>query len=80
MTLELGGKFPQIVFVSTDRDLTADAIVRSILLNVTQAGVVDRRLIADPRIVENQVARPNGECANAPLHRSPRSGNCDGSR
>ena len=35
MTLELGGKFPQIVVVGADLDLAADAIARSILLKAT---------------------------------------------
>ena len=80
MTLELGGKSPQIVLVRADLDLAADAIVRSILFNVTQACVADRRVIADRRILDDLAARPNEDCTNAPLHRSPRSGNCDGSR
>ncbi len=33
MTLELGGKSPQIVFADADLNLAADAIARSILFN-----------------------------------------------
>ncbi len=58
MTLELGGKSPQIVFAYADPDFAADAIARSILLNATQACVADSGLIADRRILENLAAQP----------------------
>ena len=58
MTLELGGKSPQIVFAYADPDFAADAIARSILLNATQACVADSGLIADRRILDDLPARP----------------------
>lgn len=52
MTLELGGKSPQIVFADADLDLAAEAIARSITFNAGQACVAGSRVIADTRIAE----------------------------
>lgn len=52
MTLELGGKSPQIVFADADLDLAAEAIARSITFNAGQACVAGSRVIADRRIAE----------------------------
>ncbi|WP_378949186.1 aldehyde dehydrogenase family protein [Paracoccus sp. R86501] len=57
MTLELGGKSPQIVFADADLDLAADAIARSITFNAGQACVAGSRVIADNRILPDLAAR-----------------------
>ncbi len=57
MTLELGGKSPQIVFADADLDLAADAIARSITFNAGQACVAGSRVIADRRILDDLAAR-----------------------
>ncbi|MFO1207929.1 MAG: aldehyde dehydrogenase family protein [Amaricoccus sp.] len=43
MTLELGGKSPQVVFADADLDLAADCIARSITFNAGQACVAGTR-------------------------------------
>lgn len=49
LTLELGGKSPQIVFADADLDLAAGCIARSILFNAGQACVAGARvLVARP--------------------------------
>ena len=45
MTLELGGKSPQLVFADADLTLAADCIARSILFNAGQACVAGSRVI-----------------------------------
>jgi acyl-CoA reductase-like NAD-dependent aldehyde dehydrogenase len=76
MTLELGGKSPQIVFAYADPDFAADAIARLILPKATQACVADSVLIADRRILDDLPARPvpdrrgrtkNAQTAFAPI-------------
>ncbi|MEF0941417.1 aldehyde dehydrogenase family protein [Rhizobium sp. BR 362] len=52
MTLELGGKSPQVVFADADLDLAAEAIARNILANAGQACVAGSRLIAERAIAE----------------------------
>lgn len=52
MTLELGGKSPQVVFADADLDLAAEAIARNILSNAGQACVAGSRLIAERSIAE----------------------------
>ncbi len=47
MTLELGGKSPQIVFADADLNKAAAAIARSILANAGQACVAGSRLIVE---------------------------------
>ena len=49
MTLELGGKSPQIVFADADLDRAAAAIATSVLANAGQACVAGTRLIVDER-------------------------------
>lgn len=55
MTLELGGKSPQLVFADADLPLAAAAIARSILGNAGQACVAGSRLIAAESIAEELV-------------------------
>lgn len=57
MTLELGGKSPQIVFADADLDAAADAIARSITFNAGQACVAGSRVIAHARIAEDLAHR-----------------------
>jgi aldehyde dehydrogenase (NAD+) len=52
MTLELGGKSPQLVFADADIGLAADCIARSILFNAGQACVAGSRVIAHAAIAE----------------------------
>jgi aldehyde dehydrogenase (NAD+) len=52
MTLELGGKSPQIVFADADLDKAASAIAGSILANAGQACVAGSRLIAHTLVAE----------------------------
>ncbi|PDT50282.1 aldehyde dehydrogenase [Sinorhizobium fredii] len=50
MTLELGGKSPQIVFADADLDRAAEAIARNILSNAGQACVAGSRVIVDRKV------------------------------
>ncbi|MDX0451056.1 aldehyde dehydrogenase family protein [Sinorhizobium medicae] len=50
MTLELGGKSPQLVFSDADLDKAAAAIAQSMLSNAGQACVAGSRLIVEERI------------------------------
>ncbi len=52
MTLELGGKSPQIVFADADLDQAAAAIAGSILANAGQACVAGSRLIVQACVAE----------------------------
>ncbi|ABL73031.1 aldehyde dehydrogenase family protein [Paracoccus denitrificans] len=52
MTLELGGKSPQIVFADADLDLAADCIARSITFNAGQACVAGSRVLVAAEIAE----------------------------
>ncbi|KPL53779.1 aldehyde dehydrogenase [Prosthecomicrobium hirschii] len=52
MTLELGGKSPQVVFADADLDRTIAAIARSILANAGQACVAGTRLIVEASVAE----------------------------
>ncbi|MCY1666764.1 aldehyde dehydrogenase family protein [Rhizobium sp. SL86] len=52
MTLELGGKSPQVVFADADLALAADCIARSILFNGGQACVAGSRVIAHESIAD----------------------------
>jgi aldehyde dehydrogenase (NAD+) len=52
MTLELGGKSPQLVFADADLDLAADCIARSITFNAGQACVAGTRVLADAAIAD----------------------------
>jgi len=56
VTLELGGKSPQVVFASADLKKAAGCIARSILLNAGQTCVAGTRVIADRRIAEPLLA------------------------
>jgi aldehyde dehydrogenase (NAD+) len=57
MTLELGGKSPQVVFADADVALAADCIARSILFNGGQACVAGSRVIAHASIAEELAER-----------------------
>lgn len=52
MTLELGGKSPQIVFADADLDKAADAIAGSVLFNAGQACVAATRVIVEASVAE----------------------------
>jgi len=52
VTLELGGKSPQIVFGSADVEKAAGCIARGILINAGQTCVAGTRVIADRKIVD----------------------------
>lgn len=52
MTLELGGKSPQIVFADADIERAASAIAASILANAGQACVAGTRLIVEARVAD----------------------------
>jgi aldehyde dehydrogenase (NAD+) len=52
MTLELGGKSPQIVFADADLTLAANAIANSILVNAGQACVAGSRVIVEQSVME----------------------------
>ncbi|HEV2677152.1 MAG TPA: aldehyde dehydrogenase family protein [Aliidongia sp.] len=52
MTLELGGKSPQIVFADADIERAASAIATSILANAGQACVAGSRLIVEAGIAD----------------------------
>lgn len=56
MTLELGGKSPQIVFTDADLDQAAAAIADSVLANAGQACVAGTRLIAHAFVAEPLIA------------------------
>jgi aldehyde dehydrogenase (NAD+) len=55
MTLELGGKSPQIVFADADLDKTAAAIAGSVIFNAGQACVAGTRLIVEHCVAERLV-------------------------
>jgi len=52
VTLELGGKSPQLVFADADIELAANCIARSILANAGQGCVAGSRVIAEAPIAE----------------------------
>ena len=52
MTLELGGKSPQLVFADADLDKAAAAIAQSIVSNAGQACVAGSRLIVERSVME----------------------------
>ncbi len=52
MTLELGGKSPQVVLADADLDLAARSIARSILFNAGQACVAGSRVIVAKQVSE----------------------------
>jgi aldehyde dehydrogenase (NAD+) len=56
MTLELGGKSPQIVFADADLERAGLAIARGILANGGQACVAGSRLIVQRRVAEAVIA------------------------
>lgn len=52
VTLELGGKSPQVVFADADLDLAADCVARSILSNAGQVCIAGSRVIAEAAIAD----------------------------
>ena len=52
VTLELGGKSPQIVFASADIGMAAACIARGILINAGQTCVAGTRVLVDRKIAE----------------------------
>lgn len=52
ITLELGGKSPQLVFADADLTLAADCITRNILFNAGQACVAGSRVIVEAAVAE----------------------------
>jgi aldehyde dehydrogenase (NAD+) len=64
MTLELGGKSPQLVFADADIDKAAAAVTASITSNAGQACVAGSRLIVErsvaPRLIEAILKRMQG--------------------
>jgi aldehyde dehydrogenase (NAD+) len=56
MTLELGGKSPQLVFADADLELAAAAIAQAVLSNAGQVCVAGARLIVAETIAEPLVA------------------------
>lgn len=57
LTLELGGKSPQLVFADADLDLAADCIAGSILFNAGQACVAGSRVIVARAVADALLAR-----------------------
>ncbi|KRA05220.1 aldehyde dehydrogenase family protein [Rhizobium sp. Root564] len=55
MTLELGGKSPQIVFADADLDKAAAAIAGSVIFNAGQACVAGTRLIVEKCIADQLI-------------------------
>lgn len=51
VTLELGGKSPQVVFADADLDLAANAVAGSVLANAGQACVAGTRLVVEESVV-----------------------------
>lgn len=60
MTLELGGKSPQVVFEDADLDLAADCIARGILANAGQVCVSGSRVIVARAIADELVDKVAG--------------------
>ncbi len=56
MTLELGGKSPQVVFADADIERTAKAVAQSIISNAGQACVAGSRLIVAHEIAEELIS------------------------
>ncbi|MFO1105953.1 MAG: aldehyde dehydrogenase family protein [Amaricoccus sp.] len=57
VTLELGGKSPQVVFADADLAVAADCIATSILFNAGQACVAGSRLIVAAEVAEALASR-----------------------
>ncbi len=57
MTLELGGKSPQVVFADADLDLAADCLARGILPNAGQFCVAGSRMIVHRSIADDLADR-----------------------
>ena len=57
VTLELGGKSPQLVFADADLDMAAACVARSVLGNAGQVCVAGTRLVIERRIADEFVGR-----------------------
>lgn len=57
VTLELGGKSPQIVFADADLDLAASCIAQSILANAGQTCIAGSRIIVEKAAAEALIER-----------------------
>jgi len=55
MTLELGGKSPQLVFADADLDKAATAIAGSVIFNAGQACVAGTRLIVEKSVADGLI-------------------------
>lgn len=71
VTLELGGKSPQVVFEDADLPAAAAAVAGSILANAGQACVAGTRLIASERIANALVEAICGKIAAAAAAAGP---------
>jgi acyl-CoA reductase-like NAD-dependent aldehyde dehydrogenase len=63
VTLELGGKSPNVVFADADLKLAAAGVARSIYRSQGQSCVAGSRLLVDERIAEDVIAALKGEIA-----------------
>jgi aldehyde dehydrogenase (NAD+) len=57
MTLELGGKSPQVVFADADIDLAAASIAGSVMANAGQACVAGTRLVVEAPVADALVEK-----------------------
>lgn len=57
VTLELGGKSPQIVFADADLDAALEAVVRGIIQNAGQTCSAGSRLLVDEAVADDFLAR-----------------------
>ena len=60
MTLELGGKSPQVVFADADLDLAADCIERGILPNAGQVCIAGSRILVEASSRRSAGRTPEG--------------------
>jgi len=65
VTLELGGKSPQLVFADADPELASACITKSILGNAGQVCVAGSRLIVHRRLQDELLERPSQKLAEA---------------
>ena len=65
MTLELGGKSPQLVFADADLDLAADCIAKSITYNAGQACVAGSRVLVASEVADALAERLIRHMSNA---------------
>ncbi|MTH80001.1 aldehyde dehydrogenase family protein [Paracoccus aestuariivivens] len=68
MTLELGGKSPQVVFADADIELAANCIARNIMGNAGQVCVAGSRLIVARSVAEDLVGQLQTRMSGALAH------------